>query len=43
MDVLMKWHQLQDEQRIKVVDKWIETDRIFTKWNGLTLDRTAPG
>jgi len=43
MDVLKKWHELQDEQRIKVGDKWIETDRIFTKWNGLTLDRTAPG
>ena len=39
----MKWHSLQDIQRKKIGSQWIETDRIFTKWNGLTLDRSAPG
>jgi len=43
IDMLKKWYDLQDKQRKKVGSKWIETDRIFTKWNGLTLDRTAPG
>ena len=43
MDMLLKWRELQNIQRQKVGSKWIETDRIFTKWNGLTLDGTAPG
>lgn len=43
MNVLKKWQDIQDKQRNKVGDKWIETDRVFTKWNGLTLDRSAPG
>ena len=41
--MLLKWKELQDIQRQRVGSKWIETDRIFTKWNGLTLDGTAPG
>lgn len=43
MNVLLKWQSLQDKQRKKVGSKWIETDRVFTKWNGLMLDRSAPG
>ena len=43
IDMLLKWKDLQDIQRQRVGSKWIETDRIFTKWNGLTLDRSAPG
>ncbi|MGN1303493.1 MAG: site-specific integrase [Oscillospiraceae bacterium] len=43
MEMLLKWKELQDIQRRKVGSKWIETDRVFTKWNGLTLDGTAPG
>lgn len=39
----LEWKGLQDIQRKKVGSKWIETDRVFTKWNGLTLDRSAPG
>ena len=41
--MLLKWKELQEIQRQRVGSKWIETDRIFTKWNGLTLDGTAPG
>ncbi|MDE7293321.1 MAG: tyrosine-type recombinase/integrase, partial [Oscillospiraceae bacterium] len=40
---LLHWRDLQDKQRNKVGSKWQETDRIFTKWNGLPLDGTAPG
>ena len=43
ISILLHWKSLQDKQRTKVGDKWIETDRIFTKWNGLPLDGTAPG
>ncbi|MGN0674699.1 MAG: site-specific integrase [Oscillospiraceae bacterium] len=43
MEMLLKWKGLQDIQRRNVDSKWIETDRVFTKWNGLTLDRSAPG
>lgn len=43
IDVLLRWKELQNIQRQRVGSKWIETDRIFTKWNGLTLDRSAPG
>ncbi|MDE7293136.1 MAG: site-specific integrase [Oscillospiraceae bacterium] len=43
INMLKKWKELQNVQREKVGSKWIETDRIFTKWNGLTLDRSAPG
>lgn len=43
IDVLLRWKELQNVQRQRIGSKWIETDRIFTKWNGLTLDRSAPG
>ena len=43
IDLLLRWRDLQNAQREKTGDKWIETDRIFTKWNGLTLDGNAPG
>ena len=43
IDTILHWRDLQDKQRNKVGTKWIETDSIFTKWNGLPLDGTAPG
>lgn len=43
IDMLLKWKALQNIQRQKVGSKWIETDRIFTRWNGLTMDGSAPG
>lgn len=43
IDMLLRWQKLQNEQRKKVGNKWVETDRVFTKWNGLTLDGNAPG
>lgn len=43
IDILKTWFELQDIQRKEIGSKWVETDRIFTKWNGLTLDRSAPG
>lgn len=43
IDKLIAWKELQNEQRQKVGNKWVDTDRIFTKWNGLTIDGNAPG
>ena len=43
MPMLLKWRNLQDVQRKKVGSKWVETDRIFTRWNGMTMDGSAPG
>lgn len=43
IDMLLRWKERQNVQRQRIGSKWIETDRIFTKWNGLTLDRSAPG
>lgn len=40
---LLHWRELQNEQRKKIGSKWNDTDRVFTKWNGLTLDGNAPG
>lgn len=42
VDCLVKWKDLQDAQREKLGTQWIETDRIFTKWNGDYLCRAAP-
>ena len=42
MDCLVKWKNLQDAQREKLGTQWIDTDRIFTKWNGDYLCRAAP-
>ena len=42
MDCLVKWKNLQDAQREKLGTQWIDTDRLFTKWNGDYLCRAAP-
>ncbi|MCM1479182.1 MAG: site-specific integrase, partial [Muribaculaceae bacterium] len=43
IDMLTKWKNLQDVQRKEVGSQWVETDRIFTQWNRLTINRSAPG
>ena len=42
MDFLRKWQDLQNAQRKQLGTQWIDTDRIFTKWNGDPLHRSAP-
>ena len=34
MDMLKEYKAEQDEQALKYGDKWVETDRLYTKWNG---------
>lgn len=43
IEMLQHWRQIQNEQHKKIGNKWIDTDRVFTKQNGLTLDGNAPG
>ncbi len=42
IDILSEWKDLQDKQHEQAGNLWTETDRIFTKWNGETLRRSAP-
>ena len=32
----------QDEQALKCGDKWVETDRLYTKWNGEPMQNGTP-
>ena len=34
MDMLRDFKEEQDAEALKIGDKWVETDRLFTKWNG---------
>jgi integrase len=34
MDLLMEYRKWWNKQENKAKDKWIETNRLFTKWNG---------
>ena len=42
MDFLRKWQGLQAKQKEQAGDLWTDNDRIFTKWNGDPLHRSAP-
>mgnify|MGYP004647590345 CR=1 FL=1 len=33
---------MQDEQALKYGDKWVETDRLYTKWNGEPMQNGTP-
>ena len=34
MNLLKQLREKQGEQALKIGDKWVETDRVFTRWNG---------
>ena len=34
MDMLRDFKEEQDAEALRLGDKWVETDRLFTKWNG---------
>lgn len=41
---LLKWYKKeQSMDRLKVGDKWQNTDRLFTKWNGTPVYPNTPG
>ena len=42
MDMLKEYKEEQDAQALKYGDKWIETDRLYTKWNGAPMQNGTP-
>ncbi|MBP5580928.1 MAG: site-specific integrase, partial [Ruminococcus sp.] len=42
IDMLRQWQNAQADEAFMMGDKWEETDRIFTRWNGQPLDNNAP-
>lgn len=42
MDMLKEYKAEQDEQALKCGDKWVETDRLYTKWNGESMQNGTP-
>lgn len=42
MSLLKELREHQDEQALKIGNKWIENDRLFTTWNGSPMDLNTP-
>ena len=42
MDLLHEYKAEQDDQALKCGDKWVETDRLFVKWNGEPMNNQTP-
>lgn len=42
MDLLKTHKTEQDKERINLGSKWVESDRLFIKWNGEPMSQTAP-
>ena len=42
IDFLKEFKAEQDTERIRLGDKWIETDRLFVKWNGSPMNPQTP-
>lgn len=41
-ELLKEYKVWQDEQRLAIGDKWNDTDRLFTQWNGLPMSLSTP-
>ncbi len=41
-ELLKEYRVWQDEQRLAIGDKWKDTDRLFTQWNGLPMSLSTP-
>jgi len=40
--LILKFRDYQDKERARLGDKWVETDRLFTQWNGKPMGHNAP-
>lgn len=40
--LLREYKEYQDENRAKIGSKWVDTDRMFTKWNGECMGMHTP-
>lgn len=42
MEILKDYKMEQDEEALRLGDKWVETDRLFVKWNGEPMNNQTP-
>ena len=42
MSILKELKDEQDEEALRLGDKWVETDRLFVKWNGEPMNNQTP-
>ena len=42
MDILKEYREWQNEQKEICGGSWVDTNRLFTKWNGEPMAATAP-
>ena len=42
MEILKELKAEQDEEALRLGDKWVETDRLFVKWNGEPMNNQTP-
>lgn len=42
MDILRELKGEQDAEALRLGDKWVETYRLFTKWNGEEMNNQTP-
>ena len=42
MNMLRAFKEEQDAEVLRLGDKWVETDRLFVKWNGLPMNNGTP-
>lgn len=40
--MLKEYKEEQDAQALKCGDRWVETDRLYTKWNGEPMQNGTP-
>lgn len=42
MEILKEYKLEQDEDALQIGSKWVETDRLFVKWNGEPMNNQTP-
>ena len=42
MNILKQLRSEQDEQALKYGNEWVESDRLFVKWNGEPMNNQTP-
>lgn len=42
MDLLKQLKEEQDNEALRLENKWVETDRLFTKWNSEPMNNQTP-
>lgn len=42
MEILKELKAEQDDEALQIGDKWVETDRLFVKWNGEPMNNQTP-